>query len=492
MDFQVQLDQGWQLFKEKKYQDATEVFQGILSEDPNEPDALQYMGQIAFVVFNMDAAVDYFSKSLEADPNQFMVWIKLGGLYNWLRQQKKAIACFENAIKYRPERSEGYCQLGLAYLTGGEKEKAEGYLREAFLLDNKSAQAFRLLANSFSLDEEDEIVQRAKDWLSTPNIIASSKIHLMFGMAYLNEKQGRDKEFFQFLQQANDVQKAEAPEWRQMYQWNFSAIKKQFKPETFNISVSEAHKQFTPIFIVGIPRSGSSLIEQIISSHKAVSGVGEVDFMTKFGVNRITVWTKKPFLGGINEVALEQMTEITDVYQKNIRKLAPDHDFITDKFLLNFWAIGLIKMALPWAKVIHAARNPLDNAFSIYRNYFSQMLPYCYSLEDLAEMYVMYRDLMGFWDRTIPGFVFHVGYENLVNNFEDETRRMIDFCGLDWDDACLEPHKNKRSVMTLSQDQVRKPIFNTSIGKWKKFEAELAPFARILEAAGIDPKGPGK
>lgn len=485
MDVQAKLKIGWEYFSKEKFKEALAVFQEILAYDPNEPDALQFMGQIAFYFDNLLAAEDYFQKSLSIDANQYPIWIKLGGVCNRLRKHDMALQCFENATKIRPNISDGFYHLGHGYLIKGDKETGAQLLRKACLMDDKTPQAFRMLANTITLAEDDEVVVKAKERATREKLTNFEKIHLNYGLAYVYEAAKNNEKFFHHLDAANAAQQAEGHTWRDSYELNFKLIAEKFTPTTFEGSVGEDAKKLTPIFIVGMPRSGSTLTEQIITSHPAVFPGEEVDYMTKFVVNSVAVMTKKPYLSGFNELNREQLYHLSNLYQDKMKILAPETEYITDKFLANFWTIGVIRKIMPWAKVINIYRNPMDNAFSIYRNYFMDIIPFAASLTDLGDFYVLYRNMINLWDQLLPGFVYTIQYESLVRNPEVESRNLIKFCGLPWDDACLSPHKNTRSVMTLSQGQVRKPIYSSGIGKWKRYEKQLEPFKQIIERNGI-------
>ena len=484
MDHREQLEKARGLLAREDYRQAARIYQDILKTEPKHTIALQGMGLIALGVENIEAGEDYLQRSLTQNPNQFAVWLKLGYACNRLRKPEKALQAFRNAIKLEPGKSLGYLNLGSALLVTGEKDEAIKALKKAFLIDHESPQALRLVSSTVAIPPDGPLVREAIKRLETPGVSAFVKANLNYGIAYAHEKAGEDKKFIACLKEANRLQKEDAPEWRPIFERNFRVLQEIFTEQSFEVTVDESFRQYSPIFIVGMPRSGTTLTEQIITSHPEVFGADEVDYMTMFIVNGVTVMTKEPYLDGINKVTKEQLEQLSHSYQQRMQKIAPEYQYITDKYLSNFLSIGLIKKIMPWSKVIALWRHPMDNALSIYRNYFLALLPFCYDLEDMGRYYHIYREMMNLWDRVLPGFVCHVKYEDLVNNFDSEARRIIDFCGLPWDDACLEPDKNKRSVMTLSQDQVRQPIYKSSIGKWKRFEQDLAPFRKVIEGYG--------
>lgn len=487
MDFKPLLKKAQDFLVKSQFQEALKIYQSILDRDPRHPIALQATGQIAYQVGNYEAAEDYFQKSLAENPGQYRIWIMLGETCLKNRKSEKAVQAFKNAIKIKPASSEAFSRLGnILSVNGQEKEAAEAF-EKAFLMDENSSSAFRRLAMvKRDLSLGSEAVRKAKDQIKNPSLDPVSLAHIHYGLAYIYERDGDKKKFFDHLHKANSLQKGIVPDWKQTFEQNAASIKREFTRETLKKQVDPSNRVFTPIFIFGMPRSGTTLAEQIIASHPKVFGADEMDILTRYVVNQVAIWTQKPLLAGINDLDLGQLKELSLIYQTRIQRVAPGQQYITDKFLANYLAIGLIKMILPWAKLIKLERHPMDIALSIYKNYFIETLPFCFNMEDMAKFYCLYQDQIAFWENLAPGLTYTLKYETLVDDFEPEVRKLIEFCGLPWDEACLEPHKNQRAVLTLSQDQVRRPVYKSSIGKWKEFEEELEPFRKACLKYGYD------
>jgi hypothetical protein len=231
------------------------------------------------------------------------------------------------------------------------------------------------------------------------------------------------------------------------------------------------------IFIFGMPRSGSTLIEQILASHPRVVGLGEVGILDRI----IRPSYEEGFFKGRRKV----LRMLGGEYVKNIRNQIGtlDADFITDKNLLNFVHIGMIKLILPRAKVINCCRHPMDNCLSIYKNLFRSETRFASDMMELGRYYCLYYQLVQHWREILPGFIYDQQYEKLVEEPEKQIRLLLDFCGLEWSDKCLDFHKEKRSVKTLSISQVRKPVYKDSVQLWKKYGDKLEPLHRILEGS---------
>jgi hypothetical protein len=233
-----------------------------------------------------------------------------------------------------------------------------------------------------------------------------------------------------------------------------------------------------PLFVLGMPRSGTTLLEQIIASHPEVHGAGEITDLLKIA------WKSPDSAYPGNILALDQATlsKWGDDYVAGLRKRAPDAPHITNKMPENFVFIGLIHLMLPNARIIHVNRNPVDTCLSCFKTLFNSGLDHTYDLAELGQYYVDYARLMDHWRDVLPAGAFlDVQYEDIVADQETQARRLIDFCGLEWNDACINFHKHKRSVRTASLAQVRQPIYKSSVERWRAYEKYLGP---LLDALG--------
>ena len=231
------------------------------------------------------------------------------------------------------------------------------------------------------------------------------------------------------------------------------------------LDIKESSTNPTPIFILGMPRSGTTLVEQIVSAHSKVNGAGELDHVSKFGGHLV-----------LDSVLIktEAISEFRNKYLSELLKLSNGKQFVTDKMPQNFRFIPLIYAAFPEAKIIHVQRNAAATCWSNYRQYFkSNGLGYCYDLKDVVTYYKLYRDLMKLWQSYYDDRIYNLNYDSLTTDQENQTRKLIKYLRLDWEKACLSPHQNKRSVRTASQQQVRKKVYQGSSEAWRKYEPYL-------------------
>jgi Sulfotransferase family len=240
-----------------------------------------------------------------------------------------------------------------------------------------------------------------------------------------------------------------------------------------------------PIFVIGMPRSGTTLIEQIIASHPLVHGAGELQTF-----NDVILTVRGPdgnvlpypdFLPALDATALQQ---IGARYIAEVRKLAPSGEHVTDKMPSNYYFAGLIHLALPNAKIIHSIRNPVDTCISCFSKLFSAEQNHTYDLAELGRYYKRYQALMAHWRRVLPAeSILDVRYEDVVADLERQARRIIDYCSLPWDNRCLSFHETERPVRTASATQVRQPIYKSAVGRWRVYEGQLDPLLRALGIA---------
>jgi len=261
----------------------------------------------------------------------------------------------------------------------------------------------------------------------------------------------------------------------------FDAIKQVFKKEFFQRHAGIGSADTTPIFIVGMPRSGTSLVEQILASHSQVYGAGELNDMGNL-IARACDEDSNKYPHCLLQMNDEELSGLGSAYLTRLHTYAPTAARITDKMPHNFLNLGLIHLVMPGAKIIHCHRNPADNALSIFKELFSKgKHGYAYDLKELGQYYRLYQDLMAHWRRVLPGAFYELRYEDLVADQETQTRRLLEYCDLPWEDACLAFHRSQRVVRTASLVQVRQPMHANSVEGWRRHEQRMQAFITALE-----------
>jgi tetratricopeptide (TPR) repeat protein len=319
---------------------------------------------------------------------------------------------------------------------------------------------------------------------SADRTTSEQKMHLAFGLGKVYEELEEYQKAFQYLDEGNRLK-------RETFNFSiaregevFSAVKQASAAQTAE-QASGGDPDDTPIFILGMPRSGTSLTEQILASHPQVVGAGELRDLWQVACSLCHTQAPTEIPGCIADADQELINRLGKEYVARLRRFSDSARHIVDKMPHNFLFVGIIRRALPNARIIHCERDPVDNCLSIFKNFFVSEHGYAYDLKELGEYYLLYQDLMQFWQERYPGVIHRLSYESMVADQENTTRALLEYCGLPWDDACLQFHKTARGVKTASSSQIRRPIYEKSVQLWKQYERELAP---LLDALGVRDK----
>ncbi len=245
----------------------------------------------------------------------------------------------------------------------------------------------------------------------------------------------------------------------------------------------DGHTDPAPVFILGLPRTGSTLVERILESHSKVSSLGEANEFSKLLMRRVGINETRD--GIVKKLAEQDYVSIGKEYCDTIRGYGVAGEYIVDKTPINSRYVGAILTALPHAKIIHVSRNPMDSCYAAYKMLFRNMYQYSYSLEELGHHHLAYLDMIEEWKETYGDRFFDISYEKLVQNQESETRRLLAYCELDWEDACMNFHESAAPSATASSVQVRSPVYKSSLERWRSYEQELLPLRQVLESGGV-------
>jgi len=425
-----------------KNQEAGKKFDKALSINPNYAEAANFRGVIFQNAGDLNNAIKYYQKSLQINPNLVDAYNNIGLAEKELNKTDNAIKAFENALTVDPNFASAYYNLSRF---------------KHYALSTKQVAKMQLL-------------------LCTDGISQSELIYLNFALANANENLGNQEEFFKYLHEANRLRKRELNYSFETSQKLFSIIYEIFNEAPFGIKKSLQTKTLTkrPIFILGMPRSGTSLVEQIISSHDSVYGAGELSTLMEL---LYPILKERISSGKDQNISSESnLTLIRKKYLDSLAHLDTSANIITDKTPANFQNIGFIFSIFPDAKIIHLNRDPRAICWSIYKSNWSETgYGFSYNVDDLVKFYSLYSNLMNFWHKKFPGKIYDICYEDLTTNQEQETRKLLAYCELAWDENCLNFHKNKRAVKTASSLQVRDKMYQGSSEAWKKYEAHIQP-----------------
>ena len=432
-------------------------------------------------------AVASLEKALSLKRDSADAHYVFGNVLMALGRNELAITHFKKALALKPELSGAYNNMGSLLKELGQLGAARECYFRALELDPKAVRVLLNLADVKKFVPGDPhletLVALAGD-LGALSEEEQMQVHFALGKAYADL--GEHGASFRHLLQGNALKRRVIDYDEASIAAFFERIRTVFTPELIARFGGQGEPSRLPIFVLGMPRSGTTLVEQILASHGKVFGTGEIeDFDTIARAARADDGAREtPYPDYMYVIGPERLRELGAGYAARLRAYSATAERITNKMPLSFLYVGLIHLALPNARVIHTRRNPIDTCVSCFSKLFTSAqrgLNYSYELGELGRYYRRYDELMAHWRRVLPaGAMLEVPYEALVEDFEPWARRIIDFCGLEWDDACLAFHETKRRVRTASASQVRRPIFKSSIGRWLAYKDLLEPLIKEL------------
>jgi len=486
--------------------DAADAFRRATQIKPDMPEAHRNLGKILAVQNKDDAALLAFSASLKYDASNAETLNTVGSLYMKTGKTDDARPYFDSAIALAPDYGEPVYNLGVLARLNRDFETAMSYFQAALKLD---ADHIPTIANLAALKGQfghlDEAIAgyqqivtleptnavahhdlamlkefRAGDaQLEQLNILAgdaslspTAQEYVQFARAKALDDIGDTEQAFRSLARANRLHKTAYPYDRISEAARFTAIRHAYNALGSARDTQDLTQR--PIFIVGMPRSGTSLIEQMLAAHSQVFGAGELDAATDALSPRMAPVASLSWQSPKYDLTHAEMPALRAHYLSALRSLSPNAPYVTDKMPLNFRFVGFLAHAIGQARFIHIHRDPVATCWSNFQRRFSGLeLKYAYDLGDIAHYYAQYQSIMDFWHQQLPGKILDVSYEDLTQSPRENIERVLDHCGLDWQDACLDFHKSKRAVLTASSQQVRKPIYQGSSQAWRRYEKHL-------------------
>ncbi|MEW6996107.1 sulfotransferase [Colwelliaceae bacterium BS250] len=473
----------------KIYDDAEFLLASALELEPNHIHARSQYLNLLNRLGKYKAAAQQVDILLIEQPDNLSFKIAKANVLAGLGETEQAITLFEQAIAQAETQGNQvagfHLQLGHARKTKGDIAQAIAAYQKAYQLSPSYGDAFWSLANTKTYRFSDAEITIMQTHRGDKDLELVDKVQLHFATGKAFEDRQEYQLAFQAYQQGNDLQHTNSGFDISKVEQNVAEQIKHCTKELFKIRGHLGLNSPDPIFIVGLPRAGSTLLEQILASHSQVDGTMELHNILGLASrlrgrnpnqsNKESQYPKN--LGEINPDYFkrfgQQFIDETRVY----REQAP---LFIDKMPNNFLHIGLIKLILPNAKIIDARRPPMACCFSGFKQLFAEGQDFSYNLEDIGRYYQAYLKLMAHWDDVLPGFVLTVNHEDVVDDLETQVRRMLDFCGLEFEQSCVDFHKTKRNIKTPSSEQVRQPIYKSATEQWKHFEAYLAPLKKVL------------
>ena len=479
MDFRLWNFLGLSYTELQNLKKAIIVFKSGIEQCPKKTILLNNLSLVYIRRGMYKEAQKCLGKSINLDPKQFQPSFLLGNLFYKLNEYEKSELNYLKALKFKTDHFHLNLNISILYKEMGYIEKSIRFCEEALKNENSKAIAHRHMTSIKKYtDPKDEHIQKMRDISRKGNIPLSEKSDISFALAKALEDCLEYEEAFKFLKSANEFHRSEIDYSHKEQVKIFTKIKKLFSSYEDN-SINETNQFSKHIFILGMPRSGTSLIEQILSSHSNVQGGGELKHLLT-SVKESFSDQGYIFPTKMNAYNQSHQKRISCLYQELTKPLFGGKEYLVDKMPFNFLLIGFIRTALPGAKIILVRRNPLENCFSIYKQKFKSGNKFAYDLQETAQYYNSYQSLINFWKSKFKNPFFEMRYEDLVSNIEERTADLLKFCDLEWEDACLNFHENKRVVKTASAAQVRLPIYDTSISVTNNYSKELEKLSLML------------
>jgi tetratricopeptide (TPR) repeat protein len=476
------------------YKDLKQFDQGIataqqaLKLQPQNSDALAYMGAIYVEQDRLDAAFDALKKSLAIAPNKAETLNMLGRAYFEADEPTKAIQVYQRAIALKPDFGDPYNNMGNALKELGRFDEALKAFETCLALNPEAIGTYVNLVDTYKFrSSDDRHVKAIEAQIAHPEGLSEERrMQMSFAAAKVYDDLKRYDEAFPLLLTGNALKRKTIAYDEPTILGYFGRLKNVMTADLLREKSGGGVQSDTPIFVLGMPRSGTTLVEQILASHPRVAGAGELKDMSST-VNSVRAKDGKvmPFPEFVPVATPAEIARVGEAYLQKLKRRAPEAERITDKMPSNFYFLGLIYLMLPGAKVIHTNRNPVDTCVSCFSKLFAGEQSQTYNLGELGRYYRAYHGLMAHWRQALPtGTFLDVQYEEVVADTEAQARRILDYCGLEWDARVLDFHRNERPVKTASSSQVRQPIYGSSVARWRNYEKFLGPLLQELGDLG--------
>jgi tetratricopeptide (TPR) repeat protein len=510
-----QYNLGCVLLKMGRLDEAEAALAQAVKVDPVMLDAQYALSSLYQLRFEFPRAIEILQRAISLQPERAEGHIKLAETYFAMNQFRESLRSLRQAealvpasskvlllysrvlqsqgksveaqqsldrvLAQEPENREALRIQANLFMDQGLFAKSAAVVRGMLRRDNGDSSAWHLLARVVAGKEKDSLTREIERALNNRNTTLLQRLELQFALGGLLEDLGEYDRAFASLSEANRLKRGTFRFSLEPRERKISRIREVYDAEAMRRFAGRGWRSQVPVFIVGMPRSGTTLAEQILSSHPEVHGGGELRLLSETVAEHLQIQPLDESLSPEIVLRARDLPELGRRYVEELRKYAPAARHIIDKMPGNYLFLGLIALILPEAKIIHCVRGPMDTCWSLFKKLFTHGHQYAYDLEELAHYYLLYQRMMRHWQGVLPGPILELRYEDLVVDQEGQTRRLLEFCGLAWHPGCLHFERNKRPVHTASSVQVRQPLHNRSVGLWKRYAQGLQPLRELLQ-----------
>lgn len=449
----------------------------LVKLQPDYATGWKALGTALNMQFKFSEAADAYLEAARLSQGDVRAAIGAAQMLLKARRFDEAVKIYEEKLQANKSDLPSLLGLGHAQRALGRRQEAMEAYRRAVAIEPRFGQAWWSIANLKTGDFTD--AERAKlKGVETDFSQGEAKAGVQFALAKAYEDEAEDELAFEQYRKANKTARAFIPYDAQADEAYTDRIKKVFSQDLLKCYGDAGCDRRGPIFVVGMPRSGSTLIEQILASHSTVEGLGELPSLGQCLAKLNKQGSSFPEI--LENASRSDLTALGEGYFKLTESYRSDRPNFVDKMPNNFFLVGLIALTLPNAVIIDARRHPMDSCISSFKQLFAKGQAFSYGLDDIARYYRLYDQLMKHWNRVLPGRILRVDYETLVVDQENQTRRMLDHCGLAFETQCLRFHETQRAVSSASSEQVRTPLYTSGLQSWRRYERQLAPLQDAL------------
>ena len=462
-------------------EDSERLLRHALKQSVHSPLARRGLAHTLLAAGRLQEAELATRELLQFEPENPQNWVALGTLCTRLLRQSEALAAYEQAARLNPAQIALRLSIGHVNKTLGRRAASEQAYKDCLRMDRAYAEAWWSLADLKTYVFSDTELDAMRELLAGSPPGDEQRALLCFALGRALEQRQRYHEAFTHYAAGNVLRRRSSSFAIGAFEAKSERVAACFSRGFFAARAGAGCPEPAPIFIVGLPRSGSTLVEQILASHSLVEGTMELpNILTQVREFDGADARGDAYPESVRDASAQTLARLGSRYLEETRPIRSGRPRFIDKMPNNFSHIGLIHLILPNATIIDVRRHPLDACFSTYKQHFAEGQSFSYDLDDLGRYYRCYLALMDHWDRVLPGKVMHLQYEALVRDPDTLIQRLLSHCGLPFEAACLRFHETQRPVRTASAEQVRQPLYNTGVGYWRNFEADLEPLKRGL------------
>ncbi len=479
----ISLERARILTETGRFSEAETLCSQLLSRNKNDLPVLLLTGVIAFKRADYDDAASIYRRCLTFRPNDPFIHYDLGRVLALQGKYDGALASYDKALQLKPDFIQVIADKADVFQRRGDRDSALALLQPCFVAGTETEGMLVVLLRLAGSDKETlpPLIERSEAHLARPPLDSVSRMQLLRELGRVYDRMGQYKQAFDAFAAAHKL--SPMPFNPQAFKDTIESVMAMFNRDNLRMLMRASNQSQTPIFIACMPRSGSTLVEQILHAHPEMAGVGENSWLDDT-VNDLQTLIEsfQPYPACIADLKRSNLDQLSQQYLDLLKSKAPSAIRVANKNLRNYAHLGMVQLLFPKARVIHIKRNRIDNCLGCYMAALTaNSFPWVSNMTHMGTVWREYERIMEHWHRELDIPILDVVYEELVENTETQIRRMIDFCGVEWNDQCLRYWEVDRTVMTLSYDQVRKPIFKTAVQRYKKYEEFLGPLKAALD-----------